>query len=533
MKRLGMLAILTAACLCPLYARAAGIPVSGRVFGPGGTSLTKAKVRLLPEVGPVATARMEDEGKQPAAAGHLFLRRREVRGTGASLRLERAAAADVTSSATEAGGEEAVDSAVRKAGASGAAPASGLPSARESQARQIPRPPRLERIEVVSAAGFPAAGVLVLAEDGEHPIGFTDARGLFEVVVSARGETPITLIAEDGRLLETRLRASEARLAAARGGAKAADAKPRRLTLPGRLAVSGLVIDAGSRAPVAGAFVWNDREVWGGAVTDASGVFTLSGPEEESVEIEAAAPEVGAFEARGPLMGLRVELAAAGRAMGIVRDAEHRPIPGVEATLRRAVSAAGPGGRRVMLGGPPREEFTASTDGEGRFVVTGIGGGRFDLTLRRAGYARTTVPGVDVVRAEGGGPAARATTSGSNAAASRRDAVDLGEFTMERGERIDGLVSGEDGAPLEGVKVRMRPGGGGLLALVTPSGMPGTGGDEPPPDGVTGSDGRFVVGGLRPGEPVRLSFEREGYFNAGAGAIVPPWADPMDSDMNP
>ena len=246
-----------------------------------------------------------------------------------------------------------------------------------------------------------------------------------------------------------------------------------------------------------------------------------------------AVREVGGLEARRPLTGLRVELAAARKAIGIVRDAEHRPIPGVEATLRPAVSAAGPGGRRVMLGGPPPEEFTASTDGEGRFVVTGIGGGRFDLTLRREGYARTTVPGVDVARAEGGGPAARATTSGSNAGAARRDAVDLGEFTMERGERIDGLVSGEDGAPLEGVKVRMRPGGGGLLALVTPSGMPGTGGDEPPPDGVTGSDGRFVVEGLRPGEPVSLSFEREGYVDARESGIVPPRAEPLEIVMHP
>src|SRR3989441_8595781 len=479
MKRLGMLAILTAACLCPLYARAAGIPVSGRVFGPGGTSLTKAKVRLLPEVGPVATARMEDEGKQPAAAaqaitdasgafglvtphaglwrvrveapgyvameravrplvesielpdvtleadagltvrvngsdaaplkgarvrlaaphsalwfaaegwrvasrtalagddgvarlpraadeksvltasapGHLFLQRREVRGTGASLRLERAAAADGTSSATEAGGDEAVDSAVRKAGASGAAPASGLPSARESQARQIPRPPRLERIEVVSAAGFPAAGVLVLAEDGEHPLGFTDARGLFEVVVSARGETPITLIAEDGRLLETRLHASEARLAAARGGAKAADAKPRRLTLPGRLAVSGLVIDAGSRAPVAGAFVWNDREVWGGAVTDASGVFTLSGPEEESVEIEAAAPgylpgaPLAALFRKGSSYGRTIPLRPATSVEGIVVDAAGRPGGGAQVRLKEHQGESGQ--MRLRIGGAP------------------------------------------------------------------------------------------------------------------------------------------------------------------------------------
>lgn len=478
-------------------------------------------------------------------------------------------------------------------------------------------------LEVLSADGTPAPGVVVLASALSHPLGFTDAKGWLPVSLAPKGRLPIVIVADDGRRVEGRVSTVEngtgketaSKSAAERGvepAAVATDAAafaPRTFRLPERLALKGRVIDARTRSAVAGGLVWFQEELWGAALTDASGAFALRGPAGRSLDLLAAAPgymrlqpapvtlladgrpgstlalkpataiegivvdeggqplagaeakievkrgggnmivirmgpeppppravtssrgtfrlspvdpendydlsvtakgfapsgrEILGLEPQRTLSDVRVELSRGQTLVGQVVDGDGRPVEKVEASLRPARRNRDmPGGIMMMdAGAGPPPGSKATTDADGKLRIAGIASGTFDLELRRSGFAKKAMPGIVVPKGS--------------------EPVDLGSIVMEPGQRVHGLVTAPDGAPIEGVEVSIATGGTGPMMMM--SRRPRSG---PPPAAVTGPDGRFGIDDLRSDERVNLSFNRTGYLDARESGIELPRADPV------
>lgn len=513
-------------------------------------------------------------------------------------------------------------------------------------------------IAVRSADGTPAPGVLVIASELSHPLGFTDTKGLLELVIPAKGGLRVALAADDGRRVEGRVTAAPETSKGGRGTSSAehaaadradADAKtadsgagagtvappagsaaiaagdapaargstsitPRVFTLPERHSVRGRVIDARTRSAVQGGLVWLAEELWGAAVTDASGRFTVSGPGKRSVEILAGAPgylraspmdhtlsaeagpgptvalepaaavegvvvdesgnpvagadvtldvkrdparieirlgreapapravsssrgtfrvssidpeknydlkvsatgfapskrEIVGLEPQVTMRGLRVELGRGQSVTGVVADGKGKPIRDVEASLRPARPApAAHGAIMIMSGGAAgAPALKAATDADGRFRIAGLASGAFDLELRRAGFAKKTVSGIDVPK--------------------KAEPVDLGSIVLEPGLRIQGIVSAPDGNPIEGAEVSLAtPSAGPMMAF-----MPRRAGKQPAA-ATTGPDGRFAIEDLPKGEKVSLGFSRAGYLDAPQASIEVPQAVTLEVTMQP
>src|SRR6185436_8143691 len=103
----------------------------------------------------------------------------------------------------------------------------------------------------------------------------------------------LDLYAPDGRRSQGQIQApapaKDGKTAAATTAA-AATVAPKTFTLGERLSAKGRVIDARTRAPLAGALVWVSGELWGAAVTDAAGGYTLRGAGGRSLQILGGAP---------------------------------------------------------------------------------------------------------------------------------------------------------------------------------------------------------------------------------------------------
>src|SRR5262249_10685527 len=141
----------------------------------------------------------------------------------------------------------------------------------------------------------------------------------------------------------------------------------------------------------------------------------------------------------------------------------------------------------MMMGGPDSggAAFKATSDGDGKFRITGVSAGTDDLEVRHAGVAVKAMPGIDVPE--------------------KPEPVDLGSISLDPGARVNGLVSAPDGSPIEGVEIAIMKTSAGPVMMAGRA-APGT-----TPATVTGSDGRFVLDDLEAGKPVNLSFSRAGW----------------------
>ncbi|MBP7149659.1 MAG: carboxypeptidase regulatory-like domain-containing protein, partial [Acidobacteria bacterium] len=144
--------------------------------------------------------------------------------------------------------------------------------------------------------------------------------------------------------------------------------------------------------------------------------------------------------------GLRIELQPGATLTGRVVDAAGKPVRGATASLK----AAPPEARGMRMFGPaPGDaalpEQRADSDAEGHFAIADLPAGRFDLTVRRAGFATRTLPAIDI--AADGQPR------------------DVGAITLEPGARVEGRVTDPAGAPIDDVTV-MLIGGDAMAAAV-------------------------------------------------------------------
>ncbi len=219
--------------------------------------------------------------------------------------------------------------------------------------------------------------------------------------------------------------------------------------------------------------------------TDARGRFAFDPPAPGPVTLVATHPGHGParlgglrYRAGSRLAGVVLTLTDQGVIEGEVREASGAPVAGV--TVKAAEEKA-------SLGMQPLEE-SGTTDEAGRYRITGLGTGLYDLSARSPDHRPVRVAGVAVT-------AGRTT---------RRDLV------LEPGLSITGTIRDRRGAPVAGARVTAAPTGGvpgmrALLGVVTVE---------------SGADGRYRLGGLPEGN-LDLTVRKEGLAGATRKDVAP------------
>ncbi len=521
----------------PTGAPAAAAALSGRVLGPGGAPLAKAEVLLLPAGDPAAAAKQILAGATPSdravarvrtdargaytlegvAPGVYWVRVSAEgfvpRGTisfsvvddedlpDVELASDEGLAVTVTAGGRPLAGvlvqARPADAGPRGVAAWSPAPqqavtgpdgvarlaragkgaldlAAGAPGfalavkrgVRSSRVALALEPGAAAPVELRHADGTPAAGALLRHANPSFVIGLADAAGRLELRVPRAGEVKVEAAAASGATAEAAVTAA----AAAQGKTPA----PQRITLAPMTSVAGRVINAASRAPVAGALVSTpDRRT---AVTDDAGAFTIALP--------ARGRQTLAAVARGYLLDdLRVvpgipptfALKPAARVEGRVVDRAARPVAGAQVVLAPAEAAGDVVRISFSFGGTGRLGPRATTRADGSFRIAGIDPEPpYDLKVAARGFA----PGTREIGALN--PAEPLTGV----------VVELAEGIAATGVVVDGA-----GRPVPGADVVFRPSpkaAGGMMRI---------GGPPAPPAGTAASDseGRFAVADLEPG----------------------------------
>lgn len=237
--------------------------------------------------------------------------------------------------------------------------------------------------------------------------------------------------------------------------------------LPPGETLAGVVVDERGE-PVPNARVEAMREdvaqpAWL-ATADAEGRFEIDTLLTGSHRVQAGAEGYGTAVRAGIEPGeLRLVIERAGIVAGRVLDPEGLPAEGAE------VQIAGSGLWPARV--------TTSGDG-GRFVLSGVPPGIYEVRARREGLVADPRRGIEV------DPASRVFLT----------------FHLEEGARLTGIISDADtGEPVDGASI-----------IAAAEAL-----DVAPRAAVSGEDGRFVIAGLR-GVPHRVSVTAPGYVPATA-----------------
>lgn len=349
---------------------------------------------------------------------------------------------------------------------------------------------------VIDLAGKPAAGAIVVTDEAAAE---TDAAGRYEMSGVAPGTDAVRAIWKDD-------------LAAHRDNVRVK--KGETVELPLRLAraaaISGLIVEEGSRRPIAGAKVsamtaaaaaipFGRRRAERVARSDARGRFRLNGLATRPYAVEAARdgylpsslPHVTASLQSGGSANLALRRAASvsGRAI----DENGQPVPGARVRVTQDL-----GIRRMILRGPAAAAFGrgALTGPDGSFRLRNLAPARnVELEAAKTGYATARRPGVTLKPG---------------------DAVKDVALVLRRGLEARGRVVDAQGQPVAGAQIRVALREGGARAIRVQMRMLGM--DREKPDAVTGGDGSFLLKGLEEGE-YTAAVARDGYARKSVPAL--------------
>jgi protocatechuate 3,4-dioxygenase beta subunit len=348
--------------------------------------------------------------------------------------------------------------------------------------------------QVLGTDGLPAAGAEVrIVGSGLYPAlsGATDAAGRFVLGGVPPGIYEVHVhLTTDGGELSAPPRRGLVIEAAARAVLSFA--------LSGGAVLSGVVVDADTGEPIAGARVRAATETLAAlphvATTEADGTFRFAGLEDRghrlTIEDDLHVPEIG-LEAR-PGAALRVTLSRAAAVSGVVLDEARRPIAGaaievlgsmggrsglpiaIGATASIAASAGVPGRLEVTDYVPP----IPLVPGESVAVPTGRSGRGARIVTAADGsfHVENVPPGLVqvVARAEGYGGAA------SEAFRLRAGQTEDGvEIVLAESGTLTGSVLDENEAPLGGHLVEVRSEADPLMRVA-----------------VTDEEGHFEIGDI-------------------------------------
>lgn len=297
-----------------------------------------------------------------------------------------------------------------------------LPAGRYSLERSIPEislAAALRRpLVVLDEAGGPAAGVLVMADEGSAVV-VTAADGRCEVEVSPQGTTRLRFLAADGRT--------------ARGEVpppKRGERRPPSFKLEAPRVASGFVRDGESGEAAAGAVVWSEMDPASFVLAGGDGSFHL--PLLVSLpENFLSAAKVGYFPAqaratemdrtREPLL-LEPKTAIYGR----VVDETGAALAGAQATLAQQLSTRS---RGFGMAGRDSGREASSTGTDGRFRLAAVANELYRLEVTLEGFV----------------PWEKEVAAGNKAL----------RVVMSRGRIVLGRVVGQEGQPLVGVKLSL------------------------------------------------------------------------------
>jgi protocatechuate 3,4-dioxygenase beta subunit len=299
----------------------------------------------------------------------------------------------------------------------------------------------------------------------------------------------------------------------------AASAPPIRIT--------GRVLEAVSRKPVAGALVWNgDAGGMAWMPAGPGGMFELRVPSGDRGRIGASAPGYMVhFQSwnRNRNAALTFLLEPAAPIAGQVVDEAGRPVAGVDSrapvrlVLRRGALVIGRivdeehglplAGVRVSLtareAGAPNgyQPLQATTDPEGRFEIPWAGSGRHTLRTEIPGFVTMVVE--DLLVPE------------------QQPEVDLGEIRLQAGAVLEGIVTDALGRPVEAAWVRVMPSYGSADFAAAAAALSAW---QPI---VTGGDGRFRIEGLPRGATFDIDVDHSELLPGESLGVEVPTAEPL------
>jgi protocatechuate 3,4-dioxygenase beta subunit len=208
---------------------------------------------------------------------------------------------------------------------------------------------------------------------------------------------------------------------------------------------------------------------------------------------------------RDRLAELHVTLLPGARGVGRVATTQGTAIAGAKVSLEKAEEN---GARQFRFPGQREEKAVeAESDAAGKFAIADLAAGKFTLRVEAAGYAPTTVPGIEV--------------------AANAGEVDLGTVKLARGAVVEGRVVGPRGEPLASAEVFVLEGRMGMMPQLRWA----LEGKQP----VTSSaaDGFFRVADLAPGEKVNVAVRLGGYTAERLLGVVAPTAEPVTVTLRP
>ena len=277
-------------------------------------------------------------------------------------------------------------------------------------------------LQIVDRRGRPVPGAQVRIGERRWPVELADESGSVHVPRVTEGEQLIEILGADGGQAERWM-----------NPASSPPDELQRITLPRAVDREGRLLDARTKAPLAGAFAWLGGRPAGFVLTDATGTYSLSVPAEADLWVWGAAPgylKDAAQSASATAAGPTVSLQRAARARGVVVDENDHPIANAEivASLDLAHRAA-----RISYGAMRQlERDVSATDGG-----FSIGSLHPDLSY----YLRVEKPGYANAELHLPNP--------------RSDTVDELRIALERGRVVTGVVIGPSREPIAGARVEL------------------------------------------------------------------------------
>ncbi len=220
-----------------------------------------------------------------------------------------------------------------------------------------------------------------------------------------------------------------------------------------------------------------------------------------------AQAEIPAREEGQAAPELRIVLRVGRQAVGLVLDGRRAGVAGAQVKTLPTAAADLLARMRSVLNSDKSNQFAATTDAKGRYILSHLPPGTYDVQVQARGFAPLTVPGLAIPEGQG--------------------STDLGTVVLSPGAAVEGRVVDPAGQPVEGAEVRAAAGKGRGMMLRLP------GRDEGPPDAFTAADGSFRLEDRAPGESLDLAVSHPSYGPGSAPGVAVPTEEPVRIVLQP